>query len=150
VASYTLLASSTTVQVLSSTVVNPVEYCTIETSPSGVVANIPVQKDVFDAGQAGTELTNFADAIEQVMTFAHVVAGAGVQVLDDSGLLTDQVSFTVQYVPSGSTGTSITATALIPVAELNFTDATIGETLLAEVKTAIGAVYANLQAAAGG
>jgi len=147
---YTLLASESTVQVLSPTVVNDVVYCTIQTTPSGAIVSSPVQKDVFDAGQAGVELANLADAIEQVLTLDHVVSAAGVQVLDASGLLADQVAFTVEYVKPGTTGTSVTAEALVPVAELNFTDAEIGRTLLADVEATINRVYTNLQDAAGG
>jgi hypothetical protein len=149
-AHYSLLTSIPTVQVLSSTVVNDVVYCTIQTTPSGAIASIPVQESVFDAGQAGTELTNFAEAIEQILTNPHVVGATGEQTLDASGLLSDSVAFTVQYVPPGTSGTSITAEALIPVAELNFTDGEIGSTLLQAVDAAINAVYANLKAAAGG
>jgi hypothetical protein len=150
VATYSLLASDSTRQVLSPTVVNDVEYCTIQTAPSGVIAGIPVQQDVFNSNEAGPELTNFADAIEQVMALPHVVAGVGVQSIDQNGLLQDQVSFTVQYVPTGSSGTSITADALVPVPMLNFTDAAIGQAALADVEAIISGVYANLQNAAGG
>jgi hypothetical protein len=148
-ASYALLDSYTTRQVLSPQVVNDVEYCTIQTSPSGVIAGIPVQKNVFDANQAGPELTNFADAIEQTMTLPGVTAGTGVQSIDQNGLLQDKVAFTVEYVPPGNTPTSITAEALVPVTMLNFTDAEIGQAALADVEKIISKTYANLQNAAG-
>lgn len=149
-ASYVLIASESTVQVLSSTVVNAVVYCTIETSPSNVIASIPVQQDVFDAGQAGVELTNFADAIEQIMTNANVSSAVGSQQVDANGLLSDYVTFTVFYNAPGTTGEAVTATADVPVAELNFTDGQIGSVLLQNVDAIINGVLANLKSAAGG
>lgn len=149
-AGYAPIASESTVQVLSPTVSNPVEYVTIQTTPSGVIASMPIQKDVFDAGGGGTDLGIFADAIEQIMALDHVVAAAGVQTLDAHGLLADNVSFTVEYVPPGSSGTSITTDVPIRVAELNFADSEIGRTLLANVEAKLDKAYGNLQAMAGG
>lgn len=149
-AGYALLLSIPTVQVLSPSLVNDVEYCTIQTTPSGVIASIPVQKTVFDSGQAGVELTNFAEAIEQIMALPQVTGAVGEQVLDNNGLLQDNVNFTVTYVPPNSSGTNITAEASVPVGMLNFTDALIGRTLLEEITAQIDKVYANLQAATGG
>src|SRR5690242_9047308 len=149
-AGYSLLTSEETVQVLSPTVANDVVYCTIRTTPSGVIAAIPVQRTVFNAGQAGVELTNFADAIEQIMALSQVVAGSGQQSIDTNGLLADEVAFTVEYVPAANAATSITAEAVVPTPMLNFTDAEIGRTLLSEVEAIITGVYNNLKAAAGG
>src|SRR5690242_15017557 len=128
-AGYSLLTSEDTVQVLSPTVVNDVVYCTIRTTPSGVIAAIPVQRDKFDKGETGVELTNFADAIEQIMALSEVVAGSGKQSIDANGLLADEVAFTVEYVPSANASTSITAEAVVPTPMLNFTDAEIGRVL---------------------
>jgi hypothetical protein len=149
VAGYGLIASHATVQVLSPTVVNDVVYCTIQTNPSGVIASIPVQQDVFDSGTAGPELTALSDAIEQIMNDANVIAGVGAQTIDANGLLADQVAFTVEYVAPGSSGTSVTAEALVPVTMLNFTDALIGQTSLGNVQAIIDATYQNLVSAAG-
>ena len=149
-ASYVLIASESTVQVLSATVVNSVVYCTIQTDPSNVIASIPVQQDVFDAGQAGVELGNFADAIEQIMTSANISTAVGTQQIDGSGLLADYVTFTVFYNPPGTSGQAVTANADVPVGELNFTDAEIGRVLLENVDAIINGVYANLKSAAGG
>jgi hypothetical protein len=149
VAGYALKGSYPTVQVLSPSLVNDVQYCTIQTDPSGVIASIPVQQDIFDSGATGPELTNFADAIEQIMNDVNVIGAVGSQTLDANGLLADQVAFTVEYVAPGSSGTSVTAEALVPVTMLNFTDAQIGTASLANVQAIIDATYANLLAAAG-
>jgi hypothetical protein len=150
VASYALIASQSTVQVLSATVVNNVVYCTIQTNPSGAIVSIPVQEKVFESGQAGPELTNLANAVEQVLSEPHVISAVGTQTIEASGLLADNVVFTVEYVPAGTTSTSVTAEATVPVGYLNFTDGAIGQASLANVENIIGDVYANLAAAAGG
>jgi hypothetical protein len=150
VASYSLVGSYSTVQVLSPTLVNPVVYCTIQTIPSGVVASVPVQQDVFDSNQAGPELDNFAVAIEQVMALGYVVAGVGEQTIDASGLLADNVVFTVQYPWPPTSGTSATAEAVVPVGYLNFSDAEIGQVSLGNVEAITNGVYDNLKSAAGG
>ena len=147
---YELLTSESTVQVLSPSVVNNVVYCTIRTTPSGAIVSIPVQEKSFNDKTSGVELTNLANATEQIMGLDHVIAGSGVQELDNSGLLVDKVAFTVEYVPTGTTGTSVTAEALVPVGYLNFTDGAIGQASLTNVEAIIDDVYANLQAAAGG
>lgn len=149
-ASYSLLASQSTVQVLSPTVVNDVVYCTIQTSPTGVIASLPVSSASFTANQSAEELTAFADNIETIIGRGHVVAGAGAQTIDASGLLQDQVSFTVQYVPTGTTGTNITAEALVPVGLLSQSDPAINTTLLDEAEAIITATYNNLKNAASG
>lgn len=149
-AGYELIASTSTVQVLSPTLVNPVVYCTIQTQPSGVIASIPVQQTVFDASAAGVELQNFADAIEQTMNLGYVIAGVGSQQLDQSGLIEDFVTFTVQYTSATTPPSGVTAEANVPVGMLNFTDALIGQVSWENVQGIVGGVYDNLQNAAGG
>jgi hypothetical protein len=150
VASYSLVGSYSTVQVLSPTLINPVVYCTIQTLPSGVIASVPVQESVFDGGTSGVELGNFATAIEQVMADARVVAGVGEQIIDSSGLLADNVVFTVQYVGANTPPSGVTAEAVVPVGYLNFSDAEIGRVSEGNVETIITGVYDNLKNAASG
>jgi hypothetical protein len=147
---YDLITAESTVQVLSPTVVNNVVYCTIQTHTSRSIASKPIQQDLFDAGGGGPELTALADAIEQIVARTDVQSATGVQTLDSNGLLADNVAFTVVYTPPGSSGTDVTAEALVPVASLNFEDGLIGATLLESVIAKIEKVYANLQATAGG
>lgn len=149
-AGYSLQGSYSTVQVLSPTLINPIVYCTIQTTPSGVIASIPVQEDVFKAGGSGPELTNFANAIEQIMSHPEVIAGIGSQTLDTNGLLADFVTFTVQYVGPTTAKQGVTAEADVPVGMLNFTDGQIGALLLEEVDAIIAAAYNSLASAAGG
>ena len=149
-ASYSLQASESTVQVLSPTVVNEIVYCTILTSPSGVLASKPVSDQAFSNNKASVDLTNFTNAIEDIMTNKAVIAGVGSQAIDPNGLIQDNVDFTVQYVPPGSTSTSITAVASVPVGLLDFSDGEIGSMLLQEVDAIINGVLANLKSLASG
>ena len=147
---YSLLSSYATVQVLSPTVVNDILYCTIQTHPSGVIASMPIPIIATNTFSGNPELTAFGNAIEQIMADDRVVAATGAQTLEPNGLLRDNVIFTVQYVPPGSTGTSITAEAVVPVASLNFEDELIGRTLLEHVEGIIDGVYNDLVASASG
>ena len=147
---YALVGSYETVQVLSPTTINDVVYCTIKTQPSGVVASLPINKTLFDAGQSGDELRAFAQAIETVMSDPRVIAGAGSQSIDDSGLLADNVTFTVQYVDPVHAPNGATALATVPVYALNYSNMSSAGAQENTVNTIIDGVYANLKAAAGG
>lgn len=149
-ASYALVGSYSTVQVLSPTLANDVVLCTIQTSPSGVIAALAVQEEIFDKGESGPALTNFANAIEQVMADPRVIAGVGDSLLDPSGLTAYAVTFTVEYRDPVKAPNGATATATVGVNQLDFSDATIGRTLRTGVMAEIDRVYDNLQAAAGG
>lgn len=149
-AAYSLLASISTVQVLSPTLVNDVVYCTIQTSPSNVIASMPVSETAFNNNGAAEELTAFADGIETIIGRGDVIAGAGAQTIDPNGLLQDQVAFTVAYVPPGSSGTSITAEALVPVGLLSQSDPEIANVVLAEAEAIVSKTYGNLKSAASG
>ena len=148
---YSLIASYQTVQVLTPTLTNDVVYCTIQTIPSGVIASVPVQKSTFDGGFAGPLLTDYANNIELMMRQPGVIAGRGEQTLDANGLIADNVTFTVEYVPASPPGTSITAEAVVPTGLLSEGgDPAIERVLLAQAEAIIAAVYANLQKTAGG
>ena len=148
--SYSLIASESTVQVLSPTVVNDVVYCTIQTHPSGVIASIPIDAQLFLNQTISGELLAFAEAIELVMAEEGVVAGTGGQSIDPSGLLSDEVTFVVQYVPPGSTATAVTADAVVPVDYLRQPKTTTSGTGFAQAKAIIDATRAALEAAATG
>lgn len=149
-ASYSIQGSYSTVQVITPTLVQPIQYTTIQTQPSSVIASIPLDKAEFDAGTSGPLLTAFSDAIEQVMQRTEVIAGIGSQQIDPNGLLADYVTFTVQYTGAGAAASGVTAEADVPVGMLNFTDGAIGGLLLQEVDAIIQKVYDSLQSAAGG
>lgn len=149
-ASYTLIGSYSTVQVLGANLLNDVVYCTIQTSPSNVIASMPVEQSVFNKGGTGPELTAFADGIETIMSRDPVIAATGTQALDANNLLVDYVVFTVQYVASSTSPGSVTAEASVPVGLLNQSDPAIADVVLAEADAIIQKVYDDLKSAAGG
>lgn len=148
--SYALLSSFETVQVLTPTLVNDVIYCTIQTHPSGAIVSTPVQTKVFKAGAAGPILSALAQAVEQVLADPRVTAAVGSQTRADTGLLVDNVIFTVEYIDPVHAPYGATAQVTVGVGQLNFGDALIGATLRSGIEAQIDAAYANLQAAAGG
>jgi len=149
--SYTLLASESTVQVLSPTVVNDVIYCTLQTAVHGVVASKPLTEGTFESVNSAEQLTFFARSIDEVMDDPRVIAGAGVMTIDANGLLADAVSFTVEYVAPGSTGTTVTAQANVPVTLLPSGTQTVpGKPPVTAALAIIDTVYADLQRLAGG
>lgn len=148
-ASYTLLASESTIQVLAPTVTNEVLYCTIMTHPSSAVVSMPIPVEATGVASGNPELRAYANAVEQIMARPEVIAAVGSQELDQSGLTSDYVIFTVQYVQPGTTGTSVTADAKVHSASLNFEDGQIGVTLLDSVLAIIADVYDGLKSTAG-
>ncbi len=149
-ASYTLLSSYSTVQVLSATVVNDVVYCTIQTDTHSVIASMPVSQVAFNNNGAAEELTALADGIETMFGRVDILSAVGVQTIDASGLLQDQVSFTVVWYPQGGQPGNVTADALVPVGLLSQSDPAIADTTLNEAEAIIMGVYNNLKSAAGG
>lgn len=149
-ATYSIAGSYSTVQVVTPTLTQPIQYTTIQTQPSGVIASLPLDKGEFDKGEVGPQLQAFADAVEEIMQRTEVIAGIGSQTIDPNGLLADYVVFTVQYSGAGAASTGVTAEADVPVGMLNFTDGAIGGLLLQEVDAIIQAAYNSLASAAAG
>jgi hypothetical protein len=79
-----------------------------------------------------------------------VTAGFGSQSIDDSGLLADNVVFTVEYTDPVHAPDGATAQATVPVRMLETPDTIKGGVSVSEVTAIIDGVYANLKAAAGG
>ena len=157
---FKLIASESTVQVLSPTVVNDVLYCTIEVTPYGVIASRPIPPvdatGAIGAIEASFPLMQYSAAITDVMKHDHVIGGVGEQTLDASGLLQDGVRFTVQYIPPGQTDSDITADVVIPNTVLldTTTADVLGEPIPvlnpAASLAMIDATYQGLVAVAGG
>lgn len=149
-ASYTLMGSTSTVQVLSQTSSQEAVVATISTIPSGVVASKPVSRTAFDDNLAAAALTAFADAIEAVMSQGKAVSGTGTSDLDASGLTEYFVTFTVGYDPPGAPPGQVTVDVDVSVGLLDLEDAEIGRTLLTEAEDKIDAAYNSLVSMAGG
>jgi len=150
VAGYALKASYPTVQTLGPGLSQDVVYCTIQTQPSGVIAQIPVVSTTFDQNEANVMLGNFADAIEQVMENTAVISAVGDQQIDPNGTLADTVIFTIGYPAPADASTQITGQAVVPVGYLDFSDAEIGQASLGNVDDILNATYGSLRSAAGG
>lgn len=149
-AGYVLLGSFPTVQVISSTLTQPVQYCTIETTPSNVVASYPVREVDFAGGYAAQVLTDYADGIEYMMSQPHVIGGIGTAVLDVNGLLSDSVVFTVQYTDPIHAPNGVTAEATVPASELYAIPRAQETGGAINAENAVVDAYNSLVAAAGG
>lgn len=146
-ASYSVLANESTVQVLSPTVVKDIVYVTILTSPSGVVCSLAVDAKEFNAGTAGPLVTSYADNVEQLMGMPEVIGAQGYQAVEPTGLLSDNVSFIVQYVPAGGSASAITAEAIVPNNLLTEGgDPQINAVLIQQAEAIITKAYDNLVA----
>lgn len=142
--SYTLIGNAPTIQVVSPTVSYAVEVATIQTIPSGVIASLPVMKEEFDAGTAGPQLTDFANAIETIISQGKAIGGTGTTNLDANGLEEYFVTFTVAYNPTGAPIGAVTTDVDVRIGLLNFTDGAIGAAAEAQVVALIDDAYNNL------
>lgn len=149
-ATYSIVGSYSTVQSITPTLTQAIQYTTIQSDPSGVVASLPLDKGEFDKNEVGPQIQAFVDAIEEIMQRPEVIAGIGSQTIDPNGLLADYVVFTVQYSGPGAAPSGVTAQADVPTGMLNFTDGAIGGLLLQEVDAILAAAYNSLASAAGG
>lgn len=147
---YVLLSSRSSVQVLSPTLVVDTVSCTIQTGPSGVVATREVPLSEFTADQGEGILNSLAVAIEQVMSDGMVSGASGTQLIDDSGLILDAVSFVVTYQPPPPIPGPISVDVTIPVDVLT-ADTSFGSFLAGgSAADQISAAYQRLQAMAQG
>lgn len=145
-ASYTLIASTSTVQVLSTTGSQEAVVATIQTAPSGVVASIAVSRVSFDANSAAETLTALADNIETIIGQGKATGGTGTSDLDANGLTEYFVTFTVAYNPPSAPPGQVTVDVDVPVNLISVSDPTINETLLAEAEALIDKAYNSLVA----
>lgn len=95
-ASYQVVTSYRTVQVMSASTVLDAEYVVCLTVPSGIGFAYAVPLDSWKAGAAGGLLDVIATQLEELAASNHVVGGVGVQDIDAQGLLSDAVDLTVE------------------------------------------------------
>lgn len=146
---YDLIASQSSIQVLSPKVVQEVVVCTIQTKPSRAIFDYWIDRITWDAGDAPTILTAVAGDVEHVMTSQPVSGAFGGSELDKNGLLTELITFTVSYTPPGSLGVPVTVDVDVPV--LDFGQGAIaGQNFgLNDAINRIATAYQQLVAAAG-
>ena len=149
-ATYDVKGSYSTVQVITPTLVQPIQYTTVQTQPSGVIASIALDQQTFIAGDAGPLIAAFVDAIEIIMAMPEVIAGIGTQTLDPNGLLQDFVTFTVQYVSANTAPSGVTAEADVPVGLLSTAETFGGHSNLPAAEAIITKAYNALAAQAAG
>ena len=145
-ATYTLIGSVSTIQVLSTTTTQEAVLATIQTNTSGVVVSIPVSQASFDANSAAETLTALANNIETIIGQGKAVGGVGSSDLDASGLTVYFVTFTVGYNPPGAPAGQVTVDVDVPVNLLSIDDPEINQTLLGEAEAMVNAAYNSLVA----
>ena len=143
-ANYTLIASQSSIQVISPTVVQDVVVITIQTQPHGVIADIWVTKDEWDKGTTGVTLSGFAANIEKIMASPQVVGATTGSVLDPNGLLQSEISFVVGYAPPGSPYPPATVDVDISANSLRPEDVMGQEPGVTAALAAINTAYQNL------
>lgn len=149
-ANYVLLASEETVRYLAPNVVPSIQYCTIATIPSQAVVSWPLTLEQFSNDQGQPDLAQFAGWVETLLARSDVIAAAGGQTIDPNGLIQDNVVFTVQYVAPGTSGTNVTAEAVVPVMAGSVAGLVEQVNFYQRAQREIDAVYATLKSTAGG
>lgn len=147
---YTLLTSSSSVQVLSPTLVQPIVDATIQTKPSGVILDYWIDEATWKAGLGPILLENVAAGVEHIMASEPVTGAVGGQQLDPNGLLAQYVTFTVAYQVPGSNVGPATLDVDVPIGDFG-QDAIAGENVgLQDAIAKIQAAYQQLVALANG
>jgi hypothetical protein len=147
---YDLYPTSSTIQVLSPTLVQPVVDCPLRTKPSGVFFDYWLDQATFDAGEGPVILEAVCAGVEHIMASQPVIAGVGAQQLDANGLLEQFITFTVAYQVPGSTTGPLTVEVDVPVGDFG-QDAIAGTNFgLADAENIIQTAYQKLVALAGG
>lgn len=147
---YNLLGSETTVQTLGPQMTNKVVYATISTNPSGAIVSYPVDAGTFGDGESVALLVYLANNVEALLAEGKAVAATGSQTIDANGLLQDQVTFIVRYVPPGTTGTNLTVEADVPVGLLTAAPDAIDHFAFVEAQQIIDDAYNRLVTVASG
>jgi len=147
---YDLVATESSIQVLSPTVTQPVVNATMRTKPHGVIFEYWLDKADWDAGTAPIILESVAGGVEHIMATEPVIAGVGGSQLDANGLLAQYITFTVAYQVPGATTGPLTVDVDVPVTDFG-QDTIAGSNFgLADAAAIINDAYAKLQAAAAG
>lgn len=109
-----LLSSDPTVQVIGQLTTDAL-FCTFVSTPSGSVLNRTIAQVDFQSGAGNSLLVSLSDAVEQILGEGIATAAVGTQAIDSTGLLADQVQFTVTYVPPYNTPGTIQGAVTVPV-----------------------------------
>ena len=118
-ANFAVLNSRRTTWVRSATAVEDVQEFSCITIPSGVTFTRVVPIASFLSHSTVQLLGPIATHIETLMGSEPIVSGIGVQLVNDAGLISNAVDFTVQYVPADpAQGGPFTTTVQVTVQQL--------------------------------
>jgi len=98
---YNLLATESTVHVLSTTDVVDATRATIQSPSHGVVAASIVPQTIWGTTAGVDQLNQVAFDIDWLIDNTAAIAAIGNQSIDQNGLLQQVVTFTVGYTPPG-------------------------------------------------
>lgn len=111
---YSLLASESTVHVLSATEVIDAVRGTIQTPTHNVIAASVVPEVNWGTPAGIDQLNQYAFGIEYIIDHTAAIAATGTQSIDANGLLQHNVTFTVAYTPPGNTTGPLTVQVDVP------------------------------------
>lgn len=112
---YNLLASESTVHVLSTQDTIDAQRATIETSSHNAVVSSIVPQTIWGTAEGTNQLNQVAFDVDYIIDHTAAIAAIGNQSIDASGLLQQVVTFTVAYTPAGSTLPPLTTTVDVPM-----------------------------------
>lgn len=135
-------------QVLSPQQVIDVEEVGFITSPSGIYAQREVPYTAWSQEGADAWIAPLATAIEDLISGGLASSASFVQDVDDSGLLTDYIEFTVTYTPNTGLGLPMSTFVRIPVNALTL-DTQFGTFTGTSPADQLSAAYQALVATAG-
>ena len=142
-ADYVVQTQQRTVEVLGPSQVADVMRVGATTVPHNVYfeRNIPIT--VWQAGGSGGFLARLAQAIEDRFNSGLADNASFVQDVDDSGLLTDAISFTVSIPPSDAQMGPMSTEVVIPVNLLTADPAFVGDLVSSRFDDALAALRAT-------
>ncbi len=111
---YSLLASESTVHVLSPTEVVDAVRATVVTPTHTVVSASIVPETIWGTAAGADQLNQYAFGIEYLLDHSSAIAATGTQSIDTNGLLQHNVTFTVAYTPPGSAVGPLTVQVDVP------------------------------------
>lgn len=112
---YKLLASESTVHVLSTTDVIDAVRATVESPGFGVIASSIVPQEIWGTTLGQQQLNQVAFDVDWLLDHTAATAAIGNQSIDANGLLQQVVTFTVSYTPADSTLPPVTSTVDVPM-----------------------------------
>lgn len=112
---YELLASESTVHVLSTTDVIDAQRATLQTPNHGAVVSSIVPQTIWGTPAGIDQLNQVSFNVEWLLDNTAAISAIGNQSIDDNGLLRQVVTFTVAYTPAGSTAPPLTQTVDVPM-----------------------------------